>query len=229
MRSPAPEIPRYLEQTYSWAYLHPWSLRVFENPWVVNLILWGNMRRLTQSVLEELEGEGDSLSALQLACVYGDFSRELASGLAGRDSTLDLVDVAPIQLLNARDKLHACDNVAFHHQDASALEMADDSYDFTVLFFLLHEQPEEVRRRTLAEAYRVTRPGGKIVIVDYHGPQRKNPLRYVMQPILHWLEPFALDLWRHPLAEFLPAGTAEKRLSEEYFFGDLYQKAVYRK
>ncbi len=41
-----PSIPEYLQDTYWWAYLHPKSFWFFEREWVVNLILWGNMKRL---------------------------------------------------------------------------------------------------------------------------------------------------------------------------------------
>jgi hypothetical protein len=74
---------------------------------------------------------------------------------------LHLLDIAPIQLHNARDKLNHHDNVSLHHQDSSKLEFASGKFDQTVVFFLLHEQPQEVRRKTTAEAIRVTRPGGK--------------------------------------------------------------------
>lgn len=66
------------------------------------------------------------------------------------------------------------------------------SYDRALLFFLLHEQPEEVRRATLAQTLRVVRPGGRIVIVDYHRPSLVNPLYLPMAGILHTLEPYAL-------------------------------------
>ena len=74
-----------------------------------------------------------------------------------------------------------------------------------MVFFLLHEQPEHARRKTIAEAIRVTRPGGRVIFVDYHGPRRSNPMRYVMKPILATLEPFAMDLWREELPAFMPA------------------------
>ena len=54
---------------------------------------------------------------------------------------------------------------------------------------MLHEQPESVRRRTLAEAIRVVKPGGKIVIVDYHCPSPWHPLAYCMGSLLRRLEP----------------------------------------
>jgi len=221
----APPIPEYLQDTYWWAYLHPKALHYFEREWVVNLILWGNMRRLTRAVLGELNVQPNS-QVLQVACVYGEFSSVLAKHLAGNGSQLDLVDVAPIQLKNAREKLAGHGNVAFHHQDSRSLAFPAARFDQTVVFFLLHEQPEDVRRKTIEEAIRVTRPGGKVVFVDYHRPRRSNPFRYVMKPILTWLEPFAMDLWRQELPAFMPAGIKAERLQSEFYFGGLYQKIV---
>jgi ubiquinone/menaquinone biosynthesis C-methylase UbiE len=221
----APPIPDYLQDTYWWAYLHPKALRFFEREWVVNLILWGNMRRLTQAVLQEMTVQPSS-RVLQVACVYGEFSNLLAGHLGKTDSHLDLVDVAPIQLKNARAKLGGNSNVSYHHQDSSAMTFPSGQFDQTVVFFLLHEQPEEVRRKTVEEAIRVTRPGGKVIFVDYHGPKRRNPFRYVMKPVLTWLEPFAMDLWRRPLPAFMPKSVRAEQLTSETYFGGLYQKVV---
>ena len=221
----APPIPGYLQDTYWWAYLHPKSLWFFEHEWVVNLILWGNMNKLTNTVLEELDCQPQS-RVLQVACVYGDFSNRLASRLGETGSMLDILDVAPIQLRNAGKKLEKQNNVSFHHQDSTSLKFSAEHFDETVVFFLLHEQPEEARRETIAEAIRVTRPGGKVVFVDYHGPRRSNPLRYVMQPILAMLEPFAMDLWREELPAFMPADIKPEQITFTFFFGGLYQKVV---
>lgn len=221
----APEIPAYLQETYWWAYLHENALWFFEREWVVNLILWGNMKRLTEQVLDETQLKPRS-RVLQLACVYGDFTNRLADRLAQSGSRLDLVDVAPIQLRNARRKLAEQRNISFQHQDSSALYYPDASFDQTVVFFLLHEQPADVRRGTVREALRVTRPGGKIIFVDYHGPRRSNPLRYVMKPILTMLEPFAMDLWDSDLKSWLPADVPLQEAQTETMFGGLYQKMV---
>jgi ubiquinone/menaquinone biosynthesis C-methylase UbiE len=221
----SPPIPEYLQDTYWWAYLHPRSFYFFEREWVVNLILWGNMKKLADAVLAEMNPQPYS-RVLQVACVYGNFSNRLAGHLESSQSRLDLVDVAPIQLQNAEKKLSSQNNVSFHHLDSSSLSFADASYDQTVIFFLLHEQPDGVRRKTIEEAIRVTRPGGKIIFVDYHGPIRSNPMRYVMKPILNWLEPFAMDLWREELPAFMPDSIKPGQLSSEFYFGGLYQKIV---
>ncbi|NOR20773.1 MAG: methyltransferase domain-containing protein [Xanthomonadales bacterium] len=220
-----PAIPDYLQDTYWWAYLHPKSLWFFEREWVVNLILWGNMNRLTKVVLDEMQLKPNS-NVLQVACVYGDFSRRLASHMGSTQSNLSIVDVAPVQIGNVRKKLEGQKNVSVHHQDSTDMLFADGSFEETVVFFLLHEQPEEARRKTIAEAIRVTRPGGRVIFVDYHGPKRSNPMYYVMKPILASLEPFALDLWRKELPAFMPADIKPEQLSTQYYFGGLYQKVV---
>ncbi len=220
-----PDVPDYLQDTYWWAYLHPKSFYFFEREWVVNLILWGNMKRLTQAVIHEIDVAPAS-RVLQVACVYGDFSNRVADHLGRSDSRLDIVDVAPIQIENVRKKLAARDNADFHLQDSTAMSFSEGSFDQTVVFFLLHEQPEEARRKTIEEAIRVTRPGGKVIFVDYHGPKRHNPMRYVMKPILTWLEPFAMDLWREELPSFMPEGIRAEQVESEFYFGGLYQKIV---
>jgi len=221
----APQIPDYLQETYWWAYLHPKALKLFEREWLVNLILWGNMNRLTQAVIGDMKVEPDS-RILQVACVYGDFSNKLARHLDQNRSRLEIVDVAAIQLENAREKLSANDNIGLHHQDSTEMTFPDGSFDETVVFFLLHEQPEEARRKTIKEAIRVTRPGGKVIFVDYHGPKKSNPMRYVMKPILTWLEPFAMDMWREELPAFMPSDVAPEQLESNFYFGGLYQKIV---
>lgn len=218
------QLPRYLEQTYWWAYLHPNAVRFFERQWLVNLILWGNYAKLRDAALAELPALVNS-KVLQVACVYGDFTATLARRL-GPAGTVDVADVAPVQLDNLTRKIDGHPRVALHHQDSGDLAFADASYDHVVLFFLLHEQPENVRIRTIAEALRVVKPGGKVIFVDYHRPRRINPFRYLMVPILAWLEPFAMDLWRREIVDWLPLAVQPSRVEKQTYFGGLYQKVV---
>jgi len=217
-------LPLYLEQTYWWAYLHPRGVRLFERQWLVNLILWGNYRRLHEAALGEMSPRsGDK--TLQVACVYGDFTERLARRL-GPGGRLDVVDVAPIQLDNLRKKLGSQPGVSLIHRDSADLRFRDASYDQVIVFFLLHEQPEHIRARTVAEVLRVVRPGGKVIFVDYHRPVRSNPFRYLMKPVLALLEPFALDLWFREIGAWLPATLRPRSLEKQTYFGGLYQKVV---
>ncbi len=219
-------IPRYLVESYWWAYLHPAAIAFFDHPWVVNLILWGNFDRLRRIAFDALGTAPLAGRTLQIACVYGDLTSELAKRLDAA-ATLDVVDVVPAQLANLREKIAHDPRIALCLANSTALGFGDARYERALIFFLLHEQPEAVRRATLSEAVRVVKPGGQVVIIDYHLPGRLNPLRYLMRPLLRWLEPFALDLWHQELNAWLPAQGAcveQRRL----FFGGLYQATVLR-
>jgi ubiquinone/menaquinone biosynthesis C-methylase UbiE len=216
--------PHYLALHYWWAYIHPWAVRLFERQWLVNLILWGQYDRLRDAALAEF-GDVIDGATLQVACVYGDLTLRLCGAAAAGGGEIDVVDVLPIQLGNLRTKLPAMAPVRLLAMDSSGLRLPDVSYDRALIFFLLHEQPDRYRERTLSEVFRVVKPGGKIVIVDYAAPRWWHPLRYLWGPVLGRLEPFALDLWRREIASWFPPGCASPT-RKETFFGGLYQKVV---
>ncbi len=242
-RNIRPRVPEYLSKAYWWAYLHPRSVRFFDNYWAVNTILWGNFARLRDSALDEL-GSVINGRVLQIACVYGDITPKLAQRLAP-DAHLDVIDVAPIQLDNLQRKLNKLDKVcgddiagdickeqknkvALHCQDASCLLFDDNSFDQVMIFFLLHELPNDVKKRAVVEALRVLKPGGKLVIVDYHKPGFWHPHRYIMSLVFKTLEPFASDLWNHKISDYIPPEFSNARISKTTLFGGLYQKVVVR-
>ena len=108
--------------------------------------------------------------------------------------------------------------------DSTDLKLRDASYDRVLLFFLLHEQPASERKRTLREALRVVKPGGKILVVDFATPLLVESAALPLAPLLALLEPFALDLWRTDIAALLPPTGATIR--RERFFGGFFQKIV---
>jgi ubiquinone/menaquinone biosynthesis C-methylase UbiE len=221
------KVPHYLTAHYWWAYVHPSAVWFFERQWLVNLILWGNYNQLRNAAMAEL---GDVLpgTTLQVACVYGDLTGELTGRVAAGGGRLDIVDVLSTQLENLCSKLPSGAPARLLAMDSTDLKLPDASYDRVLLFFLLHEQPSHYRERTLSEAFRVVKPGGEIVIVDYGLPRWWHPLRYLWRPLLAALEPFALDLWRHEIARWLPPA-ARTGWRKQSFFGGLYQKVVIKR
>ena len=77
-----------------------------------------------------------------------------------------------------------------------------------------------------ALAQTVAFTGGKVVIVDYHKPRAWHPLKPLMRLIFKYLEPFAMDLWRHDLAYYLPADGGVLDITHATAFGGLYQIRV---
>jgi ubiquinone/menaquinone biosynthesis C-methylase UbiE len=215
------DIPDYLRRHYWWTYIHPLAVRLFERQWLVNAILWGNYARLRDAALASLD-EALPGATLQVACAYGDLTTRLAKKSAAANGRLDVVDVLPIQLQNLANKLPPESAVQLLAMNTADLHLPDCSYDRALVFFLLHEQPAAVRRRSLREVLRVMKPGGRLVIVDYAQPCRWHPARYLWRLVLAAFEPFALDLWRSDVTAWMPAA-GWRRAHTRRFFGGLYE------
>ena len=225
MSTSAVGIPDYLEQYYWWAYVRPKAVRFFDRPWLINLILFGKYRTLRDEVLKEL-GPAIAGKTLQISCCYGELTPRLSERVERGGGTLDVVDALPIQLENLKRKLSHGAHAALHRMDAAALGFPDASYDQVLVFFLLHEEPQEYREKTMREALRVLKPGGKIIVADYGAPSAWHPLRYLLLPFLGVLEPTAREMWRRELADILPAQMAGRAWRKRSYFGGLYQMLV---
>jgi ubiquinone/menaquinone biosynthesis C-methylase UbiE len=218
-------VPRYLRLHYWWAYIHPWAVKFWDRLWIVNLILLTNYMKLRDAALKEFAGLRGR-RVLQLACVYGDVTPKLARCVTGNGGTLDVVDVLPIQLRNVQRKLGGLHGVRLLNMDSEKIDLPSQHYDDVLLFFLLHEQPKAVRAQTLEQAFRVVKPGGRVLVVDFAKPYWWNPFRYLWCAFLAVFEPFALGLWWHPMAELVPARCRGFAMQEERYFGGLFQKTV---
>ena len=218
------EIPQYLEKYYWWAYGRPWAAKLFDHQFMVNAILLGNYNRLRDEAVKEL-GEDFSGRTLQVGCCYGNLTPYLARRAARSGGTVDVIDILPMQLKNLGKKVRPGEPVSASLMDAAALDMPDATYDRVVIFLLLHEEPQSYRERTLHEALRVLKPGGKLVVIDYANPVWWHPARFSTIPIYSRLKPYAVDVWNNGLQKVLPEMSGNGWQKKSYF-GGLFQKLV---
>ncbi len=212
-----------MARTYGWAYLNRRTLPWLDRPVVVSLILWGNARRLMRAAVAEFSA---GQRVLQAACVYGDFSRLLASKLGARGS-LDVVDVAPLQVENLRRKLADVPQVRMRVADLAVADVLkhEPAYDGVCCFFLLHEVPAKERRTIVDGLLAAVAPGGRIVFADYHRPSGWHPLRPIMAFVFRWLEPYAPSLLAQEITALSPRA-AGFDWHKRTLFGGLYQVVV---
>jgi SAM-dependent methyltransferase len=100
---------------------------------------------------------------LEVACGPGIVSRQLAPRVAAVHG----VDLTPAMIEVARREAAAAgaDNVSFALGDATALDLADSSFDGAITRFSLHHIPAP--GRVISEMARVTAPGGPVVVADH--------------------------------------------------------------
>lgn len=217
--SGTPDLPDYLVDTYTWAYVRPQNIRFLDRGIVVESILWGNGRYLMDWAFCEFSPGQD---IMQPASVYGPFSRRLAN-VVGPEGSLEVRDIQAVQVEHTRVKVADCKHVTLKVADAS--QPVGREFDGICCFFLLHEVPDDWKTRIINSLLAGVRPGGKVVFVDYHRPSSFHPLRPIMMAVNRFLEPYADALWKRDIRSF---ATRDEGFTwtKETCFGGLYQKVV---
>lgn len=228
-------LPDYLVKHYWWAYLWRPAVWFFDHQPIINTIVFGQYRKLTEATVRLLHPQ-QAGSTLMIASAYGNVITKAAKALG--DNPLTVLDIAPIQLERAQaklDKLGLDGNVTLTRMNAESLSYPGDSFDTAFMFLLLHELPVPSRRKALIEALRVVRPGGSLVLAEYGGFTKTHLFHRV--PLLRWIfgtaEPFLPSLWHTDLDALLTecaAVTGKRIVCEDkvWLFGGFYRVWRYR-
>jgi ubiquinone/menaquinone biosynthesis C-methylase UbiE len=166
--------PRYYARNFHYqseGYLGHTSAALYDLQ--VELLFGGTAdvmrRRLVPPVVRFARSIGASaqkpLRVLEVACGTGHLLRMLGAALPD-EARLFGVDLSPHYIARAREVLPRDLDVSLLCDDAAKLPFLDASFDAVTNVFLLHEIPADVRKRVLAEMFRVLRPGGLFVIGD---------------------------------------------------------------
>lgn len=136
----------------------------------------------------------------------------LASREVGPEGHVIGVDMTPEMVSRARASAAegGYENVEFRLGEIEALPVADASVDVIISNCVLNLSPE--RDRVLAEAYRVLRPGGRIVVSDMVS---EVPVPAVVSGSLDAVAGCLPTPRERYLAEFKAAGFQEVRISDE--------------
>lgn len=99
------------------------------------------------------------------------------------------VDLSENMLKVAREKVEKADikNIRLYNMDATHMICKSESFDKILLSLVLHEMDENLRSKILAEAKRVLKKDGRIIITEWER-STKPTQRLLFLPI-HLLEP----------------------------------------
>ena len=128
-------------------------------------------------------------------------------------TAIDLSDVALKATRRRADELGI--RASLHQGDAAALPYPDGHFDTVVFCFVLCTIPDD--RRAVAEAVRVLRPGGRLLLVEHV----RSP-SLLMRALEHALDPITVrfqadHLLREPLDHILAEGLEVETLERSWF------------
>lgn len=125
--------------------------------------LWHRYIEHTVPVVVEWAAQNRPQHILDVGCGTGAFETRLLQRYTPAE--LVGVDLSEKMLKLARHKLQSYTNVSFLKADAAALPLAESRFDCAVSASTLHYVTDP--NKTLVEIYRVLKPGGRLIILDW--------------------------------------------------------------
>lgn len=107
---------------------------------------------------------------------------------AGAGCTVVGVDVSPAMLEKAASRLG--DRAELHLTEGDSLPFDDGRFDLVTTSMVLHEVPADAREAFVTEMARVTRPGGRMLLIDFRFGQLrgwKGPLFRALSSVMERL------------------------------------------
>lgn len=111
----------------------------------------------------------EGMKVLDIACGTGDMSFALAS--SGADVTGIDISAGMLEVAEAKKKKRRAGNVVFMNASAESIPFEDESFDVVTISFGIRNFDR--RMHCLSEIFRVIRPGGKLLILEFAIPRNR--------------------------------------------------------
>lgn len=132
--------------------------------------------------LAEISGAGPGEDVLDLGCGTGVLSRAVAERVGTTGSVLGIDPAAEMVRYAGQISPAQC---RYRVMSAEQLDLPDGSVDLVVSALAVHHIDPEFRAQAAAEAYRVLRPGGRVVLTDITLPSFGRATRLIERLTRH--------------------------------------------
>lgn len=140
---------------------------------MVSQIAFGGRRHRVYQRIVSLSGVEPGDSVLDVGCSSGYLARKLAAAVAP-DGCVTGLDPSAAAIGYARRRARPA--MTFAVGSAQDLGLPDASFDLVTSTLALHHVPARKRAAAFREMYRVTKPGGRLLVADFDPSRRPLPL-----------------------------------------------------
>jgi demethylmenaquinone methyltransferase/2-methoxy-6-polyprenyl-1,4-benzoquinol methylase len=140
---------------------------------IMNDLMSFGIHRLWKHIAVDLAGVRGGMKVLDLASGTGDLASRFA-GLVGPEGEVVMSDINLAMLEEGRKRMvdegHA-GNVDYMQIDAESIPFPDNSFHVVTIAFGLRNVTD--KQRALREMYRVLKPGGRALVLEFSRPSSK--------------------------------------------------------
>jgi demethylmenaquinone methyltransferase/2-methoxy-6-polyprenyl-1,4-benzoquinol methylase len=158
----------------TWSYQYPWLYQLISS---LAALAVGGERQFHQLPLQGITINQDT-KILDLCCGGGQATKILAQ----LSQQVTGLDASPVALQRAAQEVPQAQYV---EGLAEQMPLPDNSFELVHTSVALHEMTVPQRQQILQEVYRVLKPGGTFVLIDFHKPD--NPLFWPPIAAFLWL------------------------------------------
>jgi len=145
--------------------------QVFEKYDLMNDFMSLGIHRLWKKNLLNMMNASPKQKLVDVACGTGDIAKLYLNNI-NRDAKITCVDPNKGMINKGKEKLQKFKNINWITAPAEKLPLKKDSFDFYTISFGLRNTKN--LDKTLSEAYRVLKPGGRFICLEFSKIQNSN-------------------------------------------------------
>ena len=123
--------------------------------------------RLAEDLISNDAVTDQKLTILDMGCGFGKSTRPIAEVFPKAQVIgIDLTEPC-LKLAELENRKNGISNIKYKRSNACQTELEDDSVDISTSTMLLHEMPPSHMNRMFSETFRLLKPGGRAVHLDF--------------------------------------------------------------